>query len=166
LQRAILIHGGDGFSTHHEGSARDKILLYWAWEFMWLRDAAHVAASLLLDGYPARWPRICWECDDGWGHNVGGKKLGHAPTMNGNEKHAPRPRRGRPMTLLEDLDRAAIRAMAAGFLDDAARLRAHAERLREEMVECAEAVKLEDVPLFAFSDLRLYERINGGKATR
>jgi hypothetical protein len=57
LERAVLMHGGESFSTVHECSATDRILLNWAWEFVWLRDAAHVAASLLLDGYPSRWPK-------------------------------------------------------------------------------------------------------------
>ena len=54
LSRAQAAHGGDSFSTHHEVRGEVREYFYWAWEFMWMRDAAHVAASLTLDGLDVR----------------------------------------------------------------------------------------------------------------
>jgi len=86
----------------------------------------------------------------------------------------------REPTLLEDLLVAAdicceYGAMMSGqkktYLDPvpetpiAARLRAHAARLRAEMEECARAAAQPNA-VFERADLRLYERINGGPLER
>lgn len=58
---------------------------WWSWLLIYAYDDEHrVYASLILDGYPARWPRVCLRCAPGWGHNAGGidSILRHKPVTS------------------------------------------------------------------------------------
>ena len=77
LQRALAVANGECVDTTH-------LFLVWALARLDREgavEAALIEASLILDGYPARWPHVCWRCAPGWGHNAGGKDsiLRHKP---------------------------------------------------------------------------------------
>jgi hypothetical protein len=66
------------------------------------------------------------------------------------------------MTLLEDLELAAQQQANVGGKEFAARLRAHAERLRAEWRACARSATGGRWAEFERADLSMLERINGG----